>query len=182
MPLTIRLKKWVRALAVAVALLLVGAGVWFFYPASLPRMHLADGGEFRVLKVVYGKDEDHHLHGAPRVLFRLWEVLPRWMQNVVPYPPVGTTGESFDNPSLGIWFGWFDPVTGLPEIGPAGDVMMTLDSGEQRNLGWPNPGDDYRQILITDPPRDSQWVRFSVPINHLEQPAEFTIRNPAWRR
>jgi len=27
-----------------------------------------------------------------------------------------------------------------------------------------------------------EWLRYSVPVNELEHPVEFTIRNPAWRR
>src|SRR5947207_2829972 len=71
-----------------VVLALVGGlGWWLFLRAEpLPRMRLADGGEFRVLKVVYGADEDLSLHGAPKWLFKLWRLQPEAMQRIVPYP------------------------------------------------------------------------------------------------
>ena len=74
-----------------------------------------------------------------------------------------------------------DPVNHKPLLGPSGDVIMTLDSGEQKNLGWADAADDFRRILIMDPPNNSKRLRFSVPVNFLEKPAVFEIENPAYR-
>jgi hypothetical protein len=177
MPVTKRW-KWRRGLLV---LVLLAVGAWLFQAQPLPHMRLADGGEFRVVKVVYGTEQDHYLHGAPKFFFTFWERMPGWLQRVVPYPWTGLSGEIPRGAGISIWWAWFDPETGRPELGPSGDGVMTLDSGERVPFPYPNPADDYRQILIPNPPRDSQWLHFSVPVNELEKPTEFTIRNPAWR-
>jgi len=150
----------------------------------MPRMILSDGGEFRVLKIAYGTGEVHYLHGAPKLFFTLWRMQPEWMQKVLPYPWNGLSAEVPGGTATGIsiWWAWYEPATHKAELGPSGDVIVTMDSGESVNLGWPNPVDEYRQILLTNPSRDSQWLHYFVPVNELEHPVEFTIRNPAWRR
>ena len=62
---------------------------------------------------------------------------------------------------------------------------MTTDSGEQTNLGWPDPfddraGDSFRQIFVDEPPRNSSKLRFRVPVN--DETVEFTIDNPAYTK
>ena len=69
-----------------------------------------------------------------------------------------------------------------PMLGEAGDVLMTADSGEKINLGWPDPGDnaDFRQIFVTDPPTTSKRLTFEFPI--WGEPVRFSIENPAYHR
>ena len=65
-----------------------------------------------------------------------------------------------------------------PLLGPAGNVWMTLDSGERTNLNWPDPAEDYRQIFIVNPSRRSRSLAFDVPV--VDDVVHFTIDNPAW--
>jgi hypothetical protein len=161
----------------------VACALWLSFSArQLPRIKLSDGSDFRVVRIRYGTADDHYFLRAPKAFFWMWNHLPTPLQSVVPSPNEGVGGE-FPPPNhtaLSIWWAWFDPVTRKPLLGPSGDVIMTLDSGEQKNLGWPNPVDDYRQIFIMDPPTDSKRLRFSVPVNWLEKPAVFEIENPAY--
>lgn len=151
---------------------------------QLPRMKLSDGSEFRVVQICYGTEpEDHHLGRGAKQLFWVWNHLPHRLRIVLPYPDYGESGESPSTPhtAVSIWCAWFKPgVSRQPILGPSGDVIMTLDSGEEKNLGWPNPIDDYRQIFIIDPPTNSKRLRFAVPVNWLEKPAAFEIENPAY--
>ena len=62
---------------------------------------------------------------------------------------------------------------------------MTMDSGEQVNLKWPYPfddikGDGYRQIFVDEPPRNSRFLRFHVPVE--DEAVDFTIANPAFEK
>jgi hypothetical protein len=56
---------------------------------------------------------------------------------------------------------------------------MTDDFGKRRNLGWPDPGDDYRQIFVSDPPTNSKRLAFEFPI--WGERVRFSIDNPAYR-
>jgi hypothetical protein len=85
--------------------------------------------------------------------------------------------------ALSIYWTWIDPKTGKHELGPSGDVILTMNSGEQVNLKWPDPFDDYkgagyRQIFVDEPPRDSRFLRFHVPVE--DEAVDFTIANPAF--
>jgi hypothetical protein len=172
-------------IAIAIAVLLIG-GLWFYdfqNAPRLPRFPLAEGGEFRVVKICYGGSDDHHLGGASGWRFRLWRQLPESLKRIVPYPDHGIDLESpFEgHVAVSIWWAVIDPHTHEPELGPSGDVIMTVDSGEDRNLDWPDPIDPgYRQIFVSDPPRDSRKLHFLVPVE--EETVEFTIANPAYRR
>jgi hypothetical protein len=150
--------------------------------ASLPRIRLADGGEFRVLKICYGRENDHHLGGAPSSFFSAWNHLPKQLQRVIPYPNTGVTSLSpfpESPPALSIWWAYIDPRTHKPEIGSTDYVITTLDSGERLGRIWPSPGDDYRQIFLNDPPAHSKYLRFEFAAE--EQAVEFSIANPAYK-
>jgi hypothetical protein len=82
--------------------------------------------------------------------------------------------------SISIWWVWIDPATHKPESCPVGQAIMTLDSGAQVQLGWVYAADEYRQIMVANPPRDSKLLRFSVPVNDLSPDVQFTVGNPAY--
>lgn len=178
------MKRIAAILAIVVPLLL--GGLWFVrrhHAASLPRITLVGGGEFRVVKVCYGTEGDHHLGGAPKQVVWAWNHLPTPLRRLIPYP--GGESALVPNPNhtaLSIYWAFIDPVTQKAEYGPSGDVLMTTDSGEQSNLGWPDPfqgpnGRGYRQIFVDEPPRNSSRLRFRVPVE--DETVEFTIDNPA---
>jgi hypothetical protein len=52
-------------------------------------------------------------------------------------------------------------------------------SGHPGFFGWPDPFDDYRQILVFPPPTHSRFLKFHVVVN--EERVDFTIANPAFR-
>ena len=179
-----------KALTAIVAGALLFGGLWFLRyhrAATLPRIPLVGGGEFRVVQISYGDEDAHHLGGAPPQFLRLWNRLPSLVQRVIP-PPVrgdGVLVPSANHTALSIYWAWIDPVTQKPVLGPSGDVIMTTDSGEQTNLGWPDPfddraGDSFRQIFVDEPPRNSFKLRFRVPVN--DETVEFTIDNPAYTK
>jgi hypothetical protein len=124
----------------------------------LPRIPLQGGGEFCVVKICYGPSEVHRLGGSPRVVLELWDRLPHSLQTRLPAPTYGDTAlvPRPNRNALSIYWTWIDPKTGKHELGPSGDVIMTMDSGEQVNLKWPDPFDDYkgagyRQIFVDEP-------------------------------
>lgn len=169
------MKVW--RIAICLGAVLVGAAAIIAHRvAPLPRIKLADGGEFRVLQVRYGTE--HRLGGAPRAIHWVWDHLPLFLRTNIPPPPAGTSGVGSDKPALSIWWGWFDPATGKPLLGPSDNAVMSLDSGERINLDWPEPADDYRQIFIIDPPRHSRMLRFHVVTN--DERVDFAIKNPAF--
>ena len=95
-------------------------------------------------------------------------------------PARGIGYQSSDRPALSVWWAHFDSVTHKPMLGEAGDVLMTVDSNERTNLGWPDPADDYRQIFISNPPTDSKRLTFEFPV--WGEQVRFSIDNPAYRR
>lgn len=169
--------------------LLLGGGWWFCFhrEPNLPRIPLAGGGEFRVFKICYGTEEVHRLGGTPKQIVWLWGHLPNAVQRFLPAPDFGDGGlvPRDGDTALSIYWAWVEPGTQKPSTGPSGDVLMTTDSGEQTNLGWPEPFDDrqgggFRQIFVVDPPKNSSKLRFRVPVE--EEVVEFTIDNPASRK
>lgn len=180
------MKGKARKLLLAITLAVV-AGIYllFIFGTSLPEyphFTLSDGAEFRVVQITYtagpSNFPDHNLGGSKK---RWWlhQHLPRPVQKWMQEPDSGIDSEFSDRPMLSIWWARFDRETQEPLLGPAGDVLMKLDSGKVVNLGWPDPGEDYRQILITDPPTDSKQLTFTVPVE--EELVRFTIKNPAYR-
>jgi hypothetical protein len=168
---------------IAIVLLVVSVSLLLFHEAvTLPWFRLKDGGELRVLKVCYGTEDDHHLGRAPKTLFWLWNRLPKSLQVVVPYPEEGVDGISPfpHHPAISIWWAWIEPTTHQRMLCPSGDVVMTLDSGEKIQFGWPIPCDGVRQIFIPYPPRNSKRLQFQVPVNYEQ--VEFAIDNPAFKR
>jgi hypothetical protein len=168
--------------AAIAALLLVGV-LWLnrhCAAENLLRIPLAAGGEFRVLKIYYGGPDGHHLGGPPSALLRFRRHLPDSLQRFIPYSGEGISGISpaQGHTMISIWWAYIHPKTGNPELGPSGDVIMTVDSGEDTNLGWPYPADDYRQIYVIDPPTDSRKLHFLVTVE--DETVEFTIANPAY--
>jgi hypothetical protein len=170
-----RVKVWRIAICLG-AVLLGAAAIIAHRGASLPRIKLPDGGEFRVLQVGYGTE--HRLGGAPPAIHWVWDHLPLFLRAQIRQPPLGTSGVGSDKAALSIWWGWFDRATGKPLLGPSDNAVMSLDSGERINLGWPEPVDDYRQIFIIDPPRHSRVIRFHVVTN--DERVDFAIKNPAF--
>jgi len=177
-------------IAIAVFGLLL-AGVWLFRIVradNLPRIPLAGGGEFRVVKICYGGEhDDHRLGGAPKEILWLLNRLPPAAQSIIPAPAWGDSNSSpgSGHIALSIFWTWIDPVTQKATIGPSGDVLITTDSGEQINNGWPHgftaqSGEDYRQIYVDAPPRNSRRLRFRVPVE--DEVVEFTIVNPAYTK
>jgi hypothetical protein len=162
---------------------MVAIACWIWQRPGLPRFRLSDGGEFRVLKITYlskgSEYHEHNLNAPPAWRFALWRALPDALQGHIDYPDEGIGAQSSDHPAISIWWAWFDPKTSEPVLGPAGDVWMTLDSGERFNLNWPDPAEDYRQILIVDPSRTSRTLTFDVPV--VDDVVHFTIDNPAYR-
>lgn len=151
---------------------------------ELPQFRLSDGAEFRVIQITYTSgptdSAEHNIGSAPKAAFWLWRHLPEAVQRHVPYPETGIGDTGCSRPALSIWWARFDATTREPILGPAGDVLMTLDSGRQINLGWPSPADPgYRQIFVTDPPRDSKRLAFEVPVE--QERVRFEIDNPAYR-
>ena len=153
------------------------------FRADLPRVALRDGGEVRVLQVSYtpgpSDDVDHNLE-APRLRWRIYRHLPLSLRERMEAPSRGIGYLSSDRPILSVWWAHFDSVTRKPMLGEAGDVLMTVDSGERTNLGWPDPADDYRQIFVSDPPTNSKRLTFEFPV--WGEWVRFSIDNPAYRR
>ena len=138
-----------------------------------------------MVKICYGPSEVHRLGGSPRVVLELWDRLPHSLQTRLPAPTYGDTAlvPRPNRNALSIYWTWIDPKTGKHELGPSGDVIMTMDSGEQVNLKWPDPFDDYkgagyRQIFVDEPPRNSRFLHFHVPVE--DEAVDFTIANPAF--
>src|SRR6266480_3330080 len=104
-------------------------------PALLPRIALIGGAEFRVFKVSYtphaSESWEHNLESAPQALFWLRNLLPASIRLKVPEPNRGIGWASSNHPALSIWWARIDPATHQPKLGPSGEVVMTLDSGEQ---------------------------------------------------
>jgi len=179
-----------KAAALFLLLGLVFGGASLVYvrrAASLPRIRLPGGGEFRVFQISYGTGNQHHLGGAPGPILWLWDHLPGPAKGRIPSPPVGATAlvPGLHHTGLSIYWAYIDPAIGQPILGPSGDVTMTVDSGEQTKLGSPEPfdgsaGGGFRQIYVDEPPRDSSRLRFRVPVEH--DTVEFTIENPAYHR
>src|SRR4029434_4666252 len=175
-------------LAIAIGACGLLGAFWYFLsrPTGLPRIQLANGGEFRVIQMTYTPRSSidtraHNIGCAPAYQFKLWKLLPAVLQTNVPYPKTGISGSESSHPALSIWWAYIDPKTGKPEIGPTDDVVTILDSGEQLKPVWPFPREEgYRQIFITDPPPKSKRLRFLVSAE--EQPVVFSIENPAYRK
>lgn len=140
---------------------------------------MIDGGEVRIVKISYGH---HHPHGrAPELVYRAYDRLPTFVRGIIPPPPEGHGGQgTLNEKSISVWWVWIDPATHKPEICPVGRAVMTVDSGVQVQLSWPYASDEYRQILVVNPPRDSKQLHFSVPVNELSPDVHFTINNPAY--
>ena len=166
------------------------AGVWLLFlksAPSLPRIRFSDGGEFRVVKVCYGTENDHYVGGAPASFFWAWGHLPKRLQGFIPYPNTGARGMSpFTNAwAISVFWGYIDPRTQKSEIGSTDYVMTTLDSGERLGRIWSEPatndhGDEYRQIFLNDPPRHSKHLRFELGVE--DQRVDFSILNPAFKK
>ena len=184
------MKRKARIVIVVIVLLISGLwGVRLYWQARLPHFKLVGGGEFRVFKICYGTHDDdvHHLGGAPKQLVWAWDNLPVQLQRFIPAPDhgAGALSPGTNRHALSIYWAWVDPLTRKAETGPSGDVLMITDSGEQTNLGWPEPFDDrtgggYRQIFVDEPPRNSTKLRFRVPVE--DETVEFTIDNPAYNQ
>jgi hypothetical protein len=167
---------------------LLGGALWYFLsrPAELPRIRLPDGGEFRVVQVKFTPNSsvdghEHNLGPAPAYRFTLWRLLPKSLQSRIPYPSTGIGGQSSYHPAISIWWAYIDPKTGKPALGPTDYVVMILDDGEQRKYDWPEPAEGgYRQIWVDDPPTTSRHLRFRLSAE--DQPVDFTIENPAYKR
>ena len=176
-------RKVIFAISLFALLLSSGCLLYFHRGAPLPRIRFSDGGEFRVLQICYGTENDHHLGGAPGSLFSLWEHLPKQLQSIVPYPDVGVSGLSpFPNkPAISIWWAYIDPLTHKPEFGPTSGVVTTLDSGERlERISSHQAGEGYRQIFLNDPPRYSKRLHFQFATE--DHPVEFSIENPAFEK
>ena len=179
------------AIAIVIFALLLGV-LWFVHfrrAASLPRIQLAGGGEFRVFKVSYGTADHHRLGGPPSQLLWLWRFawsVPASLWRFIPNIDTGGTGvmPGSNSTAISIYWAWIDPVTQKAVLGPSGDVLMTTDSGEETNLDWPIPFDradgEYRQIIVNDLPTKSARLRFRVPVE--DETVEFTIDNPAYQK
>src|SRR6266550_7504345 len=170
--------------ALAVVALLGGACLLYFHrTVLLPRIRFSDGGEFRVLQICYGTENDHHLGGAPGSLFWLWNHLPKQLQRIVPYPDVGVSGVApFPNTrAISVWWAYIDPLTHKAEFGPTSGVVTTLDSGERLERIWSEPAEEgHRQIFLHDPPRYSKRLHFQLAAE--DHPVEFSIENPAFEK
>jgi hypothetical protein len=179
-------------LALSASALFVG-GVWlvlFMSPTKSPTIPLSEGGEFRVIQVIYSAQRsDHVLGGAPKHIRRLWSHSPSLLQRVIPEPTPPYSTSFPPMPAISIWWTWIDPTTGRPELGPSGDALLTLDDGRQISLQYPDPvhtRDDeerdpgYRVIWIHDPPADSKRLRLHVPVEG--EAVDFEIENPGYRK
>jgi hypothetical protein len=168
-------------------MLAIGLG-WHYLkrPAELPRIRLPDGGEFRVVQVRFTPNSsvdghEHNLGAAPAYQFTLWRLLPKSLQSRIPYPRTGIgSPQGSDHPAISIWWAYINPKTGKPQFGPTDYFTTFLDNGEQLEQDWPDLADDYRQIFIRDPPTTSRHLRFRLSAE--DQPVEFSIENPAYRK
>lgn len=167
------------AAAVIIALIIVRPD----FLAKYPRIPLHDGSEVRVLQVRYVPGPSHsaveHNLYVSRARLWLYQRLPSSLRRKIPEPSRGIGYQGTSRPALSVWWAHFDS-NHQPGLGEAGDVLMTVDSGEQTNLGWPDAAEDYRQIFITDPPTDSKRLTFEFPV--WGERVRFTIRNPAYHR
>jgi hypothetical protein len=170
---------------------------WFIYRENrgdLPRIHLSEGGEFRVFQVVYTTEpqaietSSHSYGGAPRGLRRMWLNAPATLRRFVPEPKEPYHGSFPQVPAIGIWWAQIEAATGRPGLGPSGDALLTLDDGEVRKLHYPSPADyregdpedsGYRIIWIYDPPTSSRRLRLHVPVE--DEAVDFEVENPAFR-
>ena len=142
--------KAIKALCAVVTLSVVA--LVFVLPRSrrdLPHFPLRDGFEFRVVQITYtsrASDSTDHNIGAATSRLWLWNHLPPALRRRVSERSRGIGYQSSTHPVLSIWWASFQRATNQPLAGPAGDVLMTLDSGQQINLGVARP----RQRLPTD--------------------------------
>lgn len=150
---------------------------------SLPRLPLRDGGEFHVLQITYtaqpSQSTDHNI-GASKTRWWLYRHIPTALRQRIPPPSYGIGDLASTRPVLSIWWTHIHPATHKPELGEAGDVLMTDDQGRLTNLGWPSPAEDYRQIFVIDPPTNSKQLTFEFPI--WGERVRFSIDNPAYKK
>ena len=176
-----------RAIVIVLAIGVI-IGITFLQlrkPVTLPRIALVGGAEFRVFKVTYtphaSESWEHNLESAPQALFWLRNLLPASIRLKVPEPDRGIGWHGSNYPALSIWWARINPASHLPELGPSGEVVMTLDSGEQVIFDGSEAVDPgYRQIFIQDPPTHSKRLTFLVPVE--DESVSFTIENPAFRQ
>lgn len=196
-------RRTLRLLVAIVLLFVIAAGLHAWFTPKLPHQMLRGGGEFRVFAVRYGAGSDAQAYlRAPKWKFRMWQALPRFLQNLIPYPEIGPLTEFWDHPSVAIWCAWVNPKTHLPEINEIGKATVMLDNGKSLpeavsdedyhsahppsfTTDWPVPAGDYREIMIVDPPHDSRY--FHVKIDNFwgethGETVHFTIENPAYRQ
>jgi len=171
-----------RVVAASVLLFGVAAGLHSWFTPRLPHKKLRQGGELRVLQVHYdavgGQYGSHQYQRAPEWKFRVWNALPQRLQNIISPPSEGIGGYSSDHPAISIWWAHIDAGTHKAEIGKAGWVTVTLDNGGTLPRIWPEPAEDYREILIINPPHDSRQLR--VKFHICDEAVHFTIDNPAY--
>jgi hypothetical protein len=185
-------RSLVILIACTITAILSFAAYWHTSHPNLPHIRLHDGSEFRVLQITYTKDPSddipHNLH-APRLQWWAFRHLPESLQRRIPSPANGIGYQGSSAPALSIWWACFEEKSHQPELGPSGDVIVTLDSGQEINLGWPSPADGppmadpndppgYRQIFLTPVPTESRKLTFDVPV--LDDIVRFTIDNPAY--
>ncbi len=170
--------------ATAFAALVLCAGIFFVMRSgeTLPHLQLRDGSEFRVFQIRYtapGEPEGQYL-GSSLARWWIYRHLPSAIRKRVPEPSRGI-GDEFvpDHWVLSIWLAQINAGTHEPLLGEAGDVLMAVDSGQQTNLGWPYFADEYRKIMVVDPPTDSKRLTFEFPLEG--NPVHFSIDNPAYR-
>lgn len=176
-------RKRIITVTVGAILLLAALGIIRAYSRPyLLHLPLRDGAEFRVIQITYtaGPSDaiDHNIN-APKARWWLYRHLPSPIQQRLGEPGIGIGNQASARPVLSIWWACIDPSSHKPLIGEAGDVFMTVDSGQRTNLGWPDPADDYRQIFVIDPPTDSKQLSFDFPI--WGEWVHFRIDNPAYR-
>ena len=145
---------------------------------ELPAVVLRNGGEVRVLKASFGTN--HSLGRAPEIFYRTWYGLPKLMRGIFPPLPRGAFGQMTDEPSVSVWWAWFDPLTGKAKDAKASRATMILDSGERVQLDWIHAENKQRQILISDVPFDSSTLTFLFAVN--DEPLSFSVDNPAFRQ
>ena len=171
-------------LAIGVVMLVVGATVGIWPRPEFFRTPLKDGAEFRVVQVTYtrrgSESNEHNIGSAPRWQFWAWRKLPKFLQAKVPFPENGIGYQGSFGPALSVWWTYIDPKTKQPELGPTDYAIVTTDSGDRIHANWPDPTDEgFRQIFITDPPKNSRRLKFRV-MAWDDEWVDFSLENPAF--
>jgi len=133
----------------------------------LPRIPLKGGGEFRVIKVDYGKR--HEFGSRSEMLNKL----DRWIPQLGQWNCTNTKV-----PTVAIWWGWWDPSERRIVICPTGKATLLLSSGKWQKIDYDQSGFGDVRRLAFEPPRTEHRLRIRIPVNN--EMVDFELPNPGY--